>query len=198
MRRCSFKGCGDQRRKLIWRVLNCRCRFQLQGRKKRKEKKKCPFSDHSPCLTIFSSLPPFRSFFLSPPPVCYPPSPTSPQSLLDWWSKHRKRAGSVPPHQSRGWAFLRSSCAGVKSLLWFSFHLSSANHRATLMRMNSDPGEEFHSKDGLTPGSQLHHLPPPVFASLLLLFLFQLDSFVHWQNIGKKNSRNKVLMGNRG
>lgn len=98
-----------------------------------------------------------------------PPSPSSPQSLLDWWSKHRKRAGSVPPHQSRGWAFLRSSCAGVKSLLWFSFHLSSANHRATLMRMNSDPGKEFHSKDGLTPGSQPHHLPPPIFDSLLLI-----------------------------
>lgn len=129
------------------------------GEKKQTKKKKRPFSDHSPALTIFSSLPPFSSFSLSllAPCVC-PPSPSSPQSLLDWWSKHRKSAGSVPPHQSRGWAFLRSSCAGVKSLLWFSFHLSSANHRATLMRMNSDPGKESHSKDGRRPGSQLHHL----------------------------------------
>lgn len=88
------------------------------------------------------SLPPFCSFSLSPPSACALLPPPPPQSLLDWWSKHRKRAGSVLPRQSRGWAFLRSSCAGVKSLLWFSFHLSSANHRDTLMRMNSDPSEE--------------------------------------------------------
>lgn len=155
-------------------------------KRKKRERKKRPFSDHSPCLTIFPSLPPFCSFSLSPPSACALPPPPPPQSPLDWWSKHRKRAGSVPPHQSRGWAFLRSSCAGVKSLPWFSFHLSSANHRATLMRMNSDPGKEFHSKDGLTPGSQPHHLPPPVFDSSLLRLLFQLDSFVHWQNVGKK------------
>lgn len=105
---------------------------------------------------------PFAHFLsLLPPHVPFPPPPP-PQSLLDWWSKHRKRAGSVLPRQSRGWAFLRSSCAGVKSLLWFSFHLSSANHRATLMRMNSDPSEEFHSKDRLMPvfyHCAISHLP---------------------------------------
>lgn len=56
--------------------------------------------------------------------------PTRSCSPLDWWSKHRKRAGSVPRRQSWGWAFLPSSCTEVKSLPWFSFHLSSANHNA--------------------------------------------------------------------
>lgn len=112
---------------------------------------------------FLSSLAPSRSLALvsfSPPSLCSFPLLLSPPSLLDWWSKHRKRAGSVPPRQSWGWAFLQSSCAGVKSLLWFSFHLSSANHSATLQRLNSDPCKEFHSKDGLTPVSQPH--PPPI------------------------------------
>lgn len=121
----------------------------------------------------------------SPPSLCslppFPsPSSSSPPSLLDWWSKHRKSAGSVPPRRSWRWAFLQSSCAGVKSLLWFSFHLSSANHRATQTRLNSDPCKEFHSKDGLTPVSQLHTPPPPsppapnrsIFPVLLLFLSF--------------------------
>ena len=127
---------------------------------------------------------------LIPPP---PPSPLPP-SLLDWRSKHRKRAGSVPPHQSWGWAFLQSSCAGVKSLLWFSFHLSSANHSATLQRLNSDPRKEFHSKDGLTPVSQLRRLPSPVFPLLLLSFLSTGQFHVLTEPVGlkKKDSRDEV------
>lgn len=133
-------------------------------------------------LTIFS-LPflPFTRVSFSPPSMCsLPPTSCSlsPPSLLDWWSKHRKRAGSVPPRQSWRWAFLQSSCAGVKSLLWFSFHLSSANHRATLTRLNSDPCKEFHSKDGLTPVSQLHPLPSPIFPLTTPFPFFQLASFM--------------------
>lgn len=118
-------------------------------------------------LLLRLSLLPLCACSLPPPSLLLSFSPSSPllspPSLLDWWSKHRKRAGSVPPRQSWGWAFLQSSCAGVKSLLWFSFHLSSANHSATLPRLNSDPCKEFHSKDGLTPVSQLHPpTPPPI------------------------------------
>lgn len=74
------------------------------------------------------------------------PSPLA-SPLLDWQSKHRKREGSIPPQQSGGWAFLHSSCAGVKSLLWFLFHLSSANHCTTLRCLNFDPNKDVSSKD---------------------------------------------------
>lgn len=140
----------------------------LRGTKKNKTQKKPNIFRQQPSPDDFlSSLPPFcPCVFLSSLSVLLPSSPSpspssfSPPSLLDWWSKHRKSAGSVPPRQSWRWAFLQSSCTGVKSLLWFSFHLSSANHRATQTRLNSDPCKEFHSKDGLTPVSQLH--PPPI------------------------------------
>lgn len=109
---------------------------------------------------------PFLPFahFLSLLPLCVPSlSPPPPHSPCWIGGVNTGRERALFHHTRAGAGRSCSSCAGVKSLLWFSFHLSSANHRATLMRMNSDPGKEFHSKDGLTPGSQLHHLPPPVF-----------------------------------
>ncbi len=162
-------------------------------------KSRYSFSDRSAALTIFS-LPflPLALVSFSPPSLCCPLVLLllllllSPPSLLDWWSKHRKRAGSVPPRQSWGWAFLQSSCAGVKSLLWFSFHLSSANHSATLQRLNFDPCKEFHSKDGLTPVSQLHPLPSLIFPLTTPFPFFQLASFMCWQSLGEKDSRNEV------
>lgn len=144
-------------------------------------------------FSLFPSfLPPSHSCVFLSSLYVLPPPLLSPPSLLDWWSKHRKRAGSVPPRQSWGWAFLQSSCAGVKSLLWFSFHLSSANHRAILPRLNSDPCKEFHSKDGLTPVSQLHPLPSLIFPLTTPFPFFQLASFMCWQSIGEKDSRNEV------
>lgn len=118
-------------------------------------------------LSAFSfSFLPRSCSCLSLLPICSLPAPSSfllfsPPSLLDWWSKHRKRAGSVPPRQSWAWAFLQRSCAGVKSLLWFSFHLSAANQSTTLQSLNSDPCKEFQSKDGLMPVSQLWTLLYP-------------------------------------
>lgn len=121
------------------------------------------------CLSLsfrFFLSPSFLLLCLSLLPICSLPAPSSfllfsPPSLLDWWSKHRKRAGSVPPRQSWAWAFLQRSCAGVKSLLWFSFHLSTANQSTTLQSLNSDPCKEFQSKDGLMPFSQLWTLLYP-------------------------------------
>lgn len=97
-----------------------------------------------------------------PPPL---PFPRHPLPLRPCWiggvNTGREQALFHHAGQRWGqdWAFLRSSCAGVKSLLWFSFHLSSANGGAKLTRLNSDPCKEFHSKDGLTAVSQPQ--PPP-------------------------------------
>lgn len=115
--------------------------------------KKGPFSERP-------YSPPFLGFahFLSLLPPFLPPHGPG---WIGGVNTGRERA--LFHHSGAGAGRSCSSCAGVKSLRWFSFHLSSANHRAPLMRMNSDPGKEFHSKDGPTPGSQRHHLPPPIF-----------------------------------
>lgn len=126
-----------------------------------------------------------------------PPSPTPPQSLLDWWSKHRKRAGSVPPHQSRGWAFLQLLCWGQKfTVVFVSPFLSQSQSHADAYELW--PRQRIPLKRWSDARFTTAPSPTSRFYSLLLLFLFQLDSFVHRQNIGKKNSRNKVVIGNRG
>lgn len=117
-------------------------------------------------LRLILSLPPSAScvFHSShralPPPPPFPPPPPLCPCWIGGVNTGREQAlfHHAGQRWGRGWAFLRSSCAGVKSLLWFSFHLSSANGGATLTRLNSDPCKEFPSKDGPTPVSQL---PPP-------------------------------------
>ena len=115
MHSSTFKSCSDHRRKLMFFFFFFfppRCRFQLGG-------KKPSIFRPQPCSADIL-LPSFLLLIFSLPSLCVcPPSPTSPQSLLDWWSKHRKRAGSVPPHQSRGWAFLQLLCWGQKFTVVF-------------------------------------------------------------------------------
>lgn len=151
------------------------------------------FRPQSSSDDFLSSLPPslsLASVSFSPPSLCSLPLFLCPSSLLDRWSKHRKRAGSVPPRQSWGWAFLQSSCAGVKSLLWFSFHLSSANHSATLQCLNSDPCKEFHSKEGLTPVSQLA-LPSHLSSYYSFSFLSTGQYHALTEALGETHSRNE-------
>lgn len=193
--RHTFKGCGEHRRKLIRRVLNFRCRFQLQE-KKTNQKTKTSIFRPQPCSDdiLFPFLP--LAHFLSLLPLCAP-SPTPPQSLLDWWSKHRKRAGSVPPHQSRGWAFLQLLCWGQKfTVVFISPFLSQSQSHADAYELW--PRQRIPLRRRSDARFTTAPSPTSRFHSLLLLFLFQLDSFVHCQNIGKKNSRNKVVIGNRG
>lgn len=136
---------------------------------KNRRKKYIHFQTAAAAAASANSLPPscscvFHSSHYALPP---PSSPAPPPPLCPCWiggvNTGREQAlfHHAGQRRGQGWAFLRSSCAGVKSLLWFSFHLSSANGGATLTRLNSDPCKEFHSKDGLTPVSQPRTPPPP-------------------------------------
>lgn len=83
-------------------------------------------------FSLFPSSLPLAPVSFSPPSLCSCLLlPLSPPSPLDWWSKHRKRAGSVPPRQS--WAFLQSSCAGGQkfTVVFISPFLSQSQRHTT-------------------------------------------------------------------
>lgn len=67
-----------------------------------------------------------------------------------------------------------AAAPGSKVYRGFHFTFPQPITAPTLQRLNSGPGKEFHSKDGLTPVSQLRPLPAPrsLLPVLLLFFSF--------------------------
>lgn len=134
------------------------------------------------------SLPPY--VLPSPPPLSS--SSLSPPSLLDWWSKHRKRAGSVPPRQSWAGRSCRAPALGSKVYCGFHFTFPQPITEPHWRAWTLTPGKNSTQK---MVWRQFHNCNPshlPFFSLTTPFPFFQLASFMCWQSLGKKDSRNEV------
>lgn len=155
--------------------------------------KRIRFCPRFNCATEFS-----LSFPLVPLPFPLPPFSSSCSPLRPCWigGVNTGREWALFQHaRAEAWAFLQCRCAGVKSLPWFSFHLSSANHDATaaapeLWPLQRIPLERWSVASFTTRGPS--HLPFPRYSfSSLLTVRFHVLTEPRWNRI-----HNRVMRGN--